>query len=174
MPWRHIGSGGISPPFLTSTLDGRWVVSFTPRPLYPHEETLRYKLPRWAPEPVWTLWRENYFPQRDSNSARVVRSQSLYRLLSTDYTALYHRRWKFSRAPLWEPQNQLILALNSHCRKLMDSFSWSRNSTPSTKADGSFHVLSRSELMDSFSWSRNSTPSTKANGSFHVLSRSVL
>jgi hypothetical protein len=22
MPWRHMGSGGIAPPFLTSTLDG--------------------------------------------------------------------------------------------------------------------------------------------------------
>jgi hypothetical protein len=28
------GSGDIAPAFLTSTLDGGWVVSFTPRPLY--------------------------------------------------------------------------------------------------------------------------------------------
>jgi hypothetical protein len=33
-PWKHIGSGGIAPPLLTSVLDGGWVVSLTPLPLY--------------------------------------------------------------------------------------------------------------------------------------------
>jgi hypothetical protein len=28
------GNGGISAPFLTSALDGMWLVSFTPLPLY--------------------------------------------------------------------------------------------------------------------------------------------
>jgi hypothetical protein len=38
--WR---SGGIAPPFLTSTLKES-VVSFTPRPLYPWEKSPRYPL----------------------------------------------------------------------------------------------------------------------------------
>jgi hypothetical protein len=37
----------------------------------------------WAPVPVWTLWRENSWPYRDSKSdppCRPAGSQSLYRL----------------------------------------------------------------------------------------------
>jgi hypothetical protein len=57
MPWWHIGSGCIGPPFLTSTLDGgEWSASrlgvFTPGefgPITDGQEAL------WASEPVWTL-----------------------------------------------------------------------------------------------------------------------
>jgi hypothetical protein len=69
-PWRLIGeSMQRYTSFLTST--ARWVVSFTPLPLYS-----RGKRPRWAPELVWTTWRrENYWPYRDSNSdSSVVQS----------------------------------------------------------------------------------------------------
>jgi hypothetical protein len=68
--WR---SGGISPPFLTSALDGgEWSASrpgrFTPwgkSPLYP--------LDRRAPEPVWTLWRRETFCSA-GNRTRAVQS----------------------------------------------------------------------------------------------------
>jgi len=44
---------------------GRWVVSFTPRPLYrPGKEPLvpiRWEA-GWAPKPVWTRWRKERFP----------------------------------------------------------------------------------------------------------------
>jgi hypothetical protein len=35
MPWRRIGSGCIDPRFLDPGSSWKWVVSFTPRPLYP-------------------------------------------------------------------------------------------------------------------------------------------
>jgi hypothetical protein len=61
--------------WLTSALvGGEWVVSFTPRPLYPRGKTPPPSVPLgqeagWAPEPVWTTWRrQNYWPYRDSNS----------------------------------------------------------------------------------------------------------
>ena len=52
---------------LTSGLDGGWVVSVTPRPLYPQE---RDTVPivqdaGWAPGPVWT-GAENLASHRDS------------------------------------------------------------------------------------------------------------
>jgi hypothetical protein len=47
-----------------------WVVSFTPRPLYPRGKSLRYPSNgSWAPEPVlMTCKRGNSCPYRDSNS----------------------------------------------------------------------------------------------------------
>jgi hypothetical protein len=46
MPWRRVGEWNIFPPFLISTLGRRWVVSFTPLPLYPRGNSLRYPLYR--------------------------------------------------------------------------------------------------------------------------------
>jgi hypothetical protein len=72
----------IDPRFLNHGTSWRWVVSFTPRSLYPlvpigYEDGL-------APEPVWTTWRnENSWPYRNSELrpvGRPARSQSLYRL----------------------------------------------------------------------------------------------
>jgi hypothetical protein len=46
----------------------RWVVRFTPRPLYPGRRSPRYPLDKeagWAPEPVWVRWwREESLPAR--------------------------------------------------------------------------------------------------------------
>jgi hypothetical protein len=66
------GSGCIDPRFLELGISWRWVVSFTPRPLYPRGKNprvpIRYEA-GWAPEPVWTIWRsENSCPHRYSNS----------------------------------------------------------------------------------------------------------
>jgi hypothetical protein len=52
-PWRHMGGGGIGPPFLTSALGGgEWWASrtglFTPGERAPES--------KWTPGPVWTLW----------------------------------------------------------------------------------------------------------------------
>jgi hypothetical protein len=58
LPWRRMGTGGIAPPFLPSTLGG--VANFMPRPLYLlGEEYLVFtgQEAAWAPKPVWTLWR---------------------------------------------------------------------------------------------------------------------
>jgi hypothetical protein len=52
------GNGCIAPRILDLGTRWRWMVSFTPRPLYPHE-----KEAGWAPEPLWTRWwRENFEP----------------------------------------------------------------------------------------------------------------
>jgi hypothetical protein len=79
MPWRHMGGGGIAPPFLTSALHrGAWSASrpsrFTPGkepPVPIGQETV------WAPEPVWKLWRrEKSWPCRKLNPGRLARSPS--------------------------------------------------------------------------------------------------
>jgi hypothetical protein len=60
------GSTGIAPLILNLGTRWRWVVSFTPRPLY-HRD--RIPAPSgWAPQPVWTFWREKIsFSYHDSN-----------------------------------------------------------------------------------------------------------
>jgi hypothetical protein len=51
----------------------RWVVIFTPASLYRKGKSPRYPLDRWAPEPVWTVWRrENLDPV--GNRTRIVHS----------------------------------------------------------------------------------------------------
>jgi hypothetical protein len=60
-----------------------WVVSFTPRPLYPQGESpCTHWIGGWvAPKQAWTLWRgEKSCPYRDPNSDAPPSSQSLYRL----------------------------------------------------------------------------------------------
>jgi hypothetical protein len=58
-PWRHIaGSRGIAPLILNLGTRWRWVVCFTPLPLYPRQRSLvpiKQKA-GWALEPVWTFW----------------------------------------------------------------------------------------------------------------------
>jgi hypothetical protein len=74
------GGGGIAPRILDIGTR-RWVVSFTPRPLYPRGKIPRYPLYGWAPEPVWTLWKRRIpGPRRESNPNRPARSQFPYRL----------------------------------------------------------------------------------------------
>jgi hypothetical protein len=46
MPWRRMGCGCIDPHFLDLGTSWRWVVSFTPRPLYPQGNSPRYPLDR--------------------------------------------------------------------------------------------------------------------------------
>jgi hypothetical protein len=49
--WRRKREWRYSSTILDLGTRWKWVVSFTPRPLYPLG-----KDPGWAPEPVWTLW----------------------------------------------------------------------------------------------------------------------
>jgi hypothetical protein len=83
------GSGYIDPYFLDLGTSWRWVVSFTPRPLYPRGKSPRYPLDRrlGGPESVWTTWRrENSWPNRDSNSYSSVVQPVASRY--TDYAIL--------------------------------------------------------------------------------------
>jgi len=50
-----LGSGGIAPRTDLSTR-WRWVVSFTPRPIYPRKRApgTHWEEGGWAPEPFWT------------------------------------------------------------------------------------------------------------------------
>jgi len=67
-----------------------WVVSVTPRPLYPRE---RDQIPtvqegEWAPGPVWT-GAENLAPTGIRIPDRSARSQSLYILYIYIYIYIY-------------------------------------------------------------------------------------
>jgi hypothetical protein len=65
------GSGCIDPHFLDLGTSWRWVVSFTPLPLYPREKSLRYSFDRRLGGPQsrsGRLGEENSCPHRDSNS----------------------------------------------------------------------------------------------------------
>jgi hypothetical protein len=69
------GSGCRDPSFLNLCTNWRWVVSFTPRPLYPRGKSHSNHWIRvgWTPEPIWTTWRsENSCPYRDSNSDPLI------------------------------------------------------------------------------------------------------
>jgi hypothetical protein len=46
MPWRRMGSGCIDSHFLDLGTSWRWVVNFTPRPLYPQGKSPQYPLDR--------------------------------------------------------------------------------------------------------------------------------
>jgi hypothetical protein len=60
-----------------------WVVSFTPRPLYPRERAPLYPLERRL---SWTLWRrEKSCPCRESHSGRPFHSLLLYQLHVTKF-----------------------------------------------------------------------------------------
>jgi hypothetical protein len=58
------GSGCTAPRILDLSTRWRWVVSFTPRPLYPHGKSPRYPLDRGfvGSEPVWMRWWKEKFP----------------------------------------------------------------------------------------------------------------
>jgi hypothetical protein len=63
------GSGGIDPRILDLGNRWWWVVSFTPRTLYPRGKSPRYPSDLWVPELIWTTWKgEKSCPFRDSNS----------------------------------------------------------------------------------------------------------
>jgi hypothetical protein len=68
----YVESRGIDPRFLDFLTSCRWVVSLTPRPLYPRGNSPRSPLARrlgGPPGPVWTTWRsKNSWKYRDSNS----------------------------------------------------------------------------------------------------------
>jgi hypothetical protein len=50
------GSGGIAPRILNLGTRWRWVVSFTPKPLYPQGKRPCYPLDRRLGVPVWARW----------------------------------------------------------------------------------------------------------------------
>jgi hypothetical protein len=78
MPWRRMGSGGcIDPHFLDLGISWRWVVSFTPRPLYTPGESPLFPLDRrlGGPQSRLTLLGIDLRPL-----AHPACSQSLYQL----------------------------------------------------------------------------------------------
>jgi hypothetical protein len=64
------GSGCIDPHFLDLGTSWRWVVNFTPRPLYPRGKSPRYPMDRrlGGPQSRSGRFGENSWPYRDSNS----------------------------------------------------------------------------------------------------------
>jgi hypothetical protein len=66
---------GIAPPFLTSALDGRWVVSSTPRPLYTErKKTGTHWIIRWVGLRAGLWAKEKSCPYWESNAGRLARS----------------------------------------------------------------------------------------------------
>jgi hypothetical protein len=96
-----MGAERIEPHFLDLSTSWRWVVSFTPQPLYPQGKNCRYPLDkrlRGPPKPFCTMWRrENYWPYLDSNSVLSVVQPvaSLY----TDRVVDKNIIWEFSELP---------------------------------------------------------------------------
>jgi hypothetical protein len=86
MPWRRVGNGCIDPHFLDLGTSWRWVVSFTPRPLYPLERASGTHCiggwvdPRGGLDSMekWNFFTLPGFELRPLG--RPARSQSLYRL----------------------------------------------------------------------------------------------
>jgi hypothetical protein len=85
-PWRRMGSGRIDPRFLDLGTSWRWVVSFTPRPLYPRGKSPRYPFERRLGGPQSQPgWRDEEKILDPTGLelwplGRPARSQSLYRL----------------------------------------------------------------------------------------------
>jgi hypothetical protein len=82
----RVGSGYIDPHFLDLGTSWRWVVSFTPRPLYPRGKGPRYPLDRRLSGPQSQSGRRGEEKILDHTGTgtptpgRPARSQSLYRL----------------------------------------------------------------------------------------------
>jgi hypothetical protein len=68
------GNGCTDPRVCDLGTGWRWVISLTPRSLYPPVKSLRYPLETgWAPGPVLRIWKsENPWSYRDSNSDHSV------------------------------------------------------------------------------------------------------
>jgi hypothetical protein len=70
------GNGGIAPRILDFGTRWRWVVSFTPRPLYPKVKSPRYPLDRRLGGPQIRSWRggkeKNSHPRRESNPRTLI------------------------------------------------------------------------------------------------------
>jgi hypothetical protein len=76
IPWRRMGEWRYSSTILDLDTRWSWVVSFTPRPLYPEEKAHSTYWIRGVvgPKTIWTLWRgEKSCPCRESNPSRPVR-----------------------------------------------------------------------------------------------------
>jgi hypothetical protein len=82
MPWRDWGNGGITPPFLTTALNGgEWSASrlcrFTPG----ERASGTHWIGGWAPAPGWTLWRKQKLARPEIEPGVIQpRSPSQYRL----------------------------------------------------------------------------------------------
>jgi hypothetical protein len=87
MPLRHVGDWRYSSAILDLGIRGRWVVSFTPLPLYPRGKIPRYPLDRRLSGPQSQSGRcgeETILYCQESKSGRPARSPSLYRLSFSD------------------------------------------------------------------------------------------
>jgi hypothetical protein len=78
MPWRHIGEWRYSSTILDLCTRWRWVISFTPLPLYREGKSPRYPLDRrlGGPQSQYGCWK--------SNPGHPACSQSLYWLSCPD------------------------------------------------------------------------------------------
>jgi hypothetical protein len=74
------GSGGIAPRILDLWTKRRWVVSFTPRPIYQRGKNpiSTGKEAGWAPKSVWTRWWREKFPAPAGTGTPIVQLKNSY------------------------------------------------------------------------------------------------
>jgi hypothetical protein len=113
------GSGGIAPRIHDLGTRWRWVVSFTPRPLYTQGKSPWYPLDRRAPEPFWTQWWREKFPAPSGTRTpdHSVRNPALYRWAipapgsTSGIFNSWQGQWRISFLPgsdrLWGPSSLL-------------------------------------------------------------------
>jgi hypothetical protein len=148
-------SGCIDPHFLDLGTSWRWVVNFTPRPLYPRGKSPRYSLDRrlrGPSGPVWTIWRrENSWPYRKSNSdpsvvQPVASRYTDWAIPVPKFCDICSSKWKTEvRIFLWNLRKAMQDFTVSHSRRRQ--FSMSQQSRIRGKVRRNF-VYVASDLLD--------------------------
>jgi hypothetical protein len=113
MPRRHMEEWRYSSTILGFGTGWRWVVSFTPRPLYPQGNRPRYPLDRMLG--LDAVEKRKSLHCRESNSGRPARSQSLYwlsynvRKLLSQICAVWWDKWRLNTLlDLHKPSRLLV------------------------------------------------------------------
>jgi hypothetical protein len=118
MSWRRMGKWMYRATFfLNLGTSWKWVVSFTPRPLYLSGKSFRYPLDRrlgGRQESAWTTWgRENPWLYRDSNSDPLVVQPVASRY--AECAILSHVIWRIGRAVSQAVRRWLPIAAAGVC-----------------------------------------------------------
>jgi hypothetical protein len=120
-------SGYIEQHFLDLGTSWRWVVSFTPRPLYPRarDPSTHCIGGGWPPQPAWTTWRiENSWPYWGSNSDLSVVQPIASRY--SDWLSMCVCIYTHTHGKCLLIRLQLILMLNNPDRNMENKRCWSQ------------------------------------------------